>query len=380
MTVPRVGIVGGAGQIGSALLKTLNTDCKLAVFGICRSNVSAARLASQGLRVRIAHTENAVQLAESTRDLDILVNCALPRYRPCKTIGANHRLANSLAVACAGKYLIHLSSVAVYGDFIPAHKELFRNPQPDSFYGRQKLQMESLLLTLANKHSMKCMILRIGHVYGAECRWSEAIFDMINDGFRLPFDGQLLSNAIGIKNLIAGIQAALFGELRQATFNLTDAPQTTWRDVFDLHSQASGHPAVEPLSHRESEDLFRDRKRWSRTGMTARIAWETLRWAKRLPASYIASVPTLKSMTQWAVAQTGSETLDAKLWAVYCKRVASGIDANAKPEIHPTFLSEPAPGPCLSYEGSGVTENLAALQAWHHAISEPDANGWRSIQ
>lgn len=376
----RVGIVGGAGQIGIALLKALNSDRELMVFGICRSKVSAARVASQDLQVRVAHTENAAQLAEATRDLDIVVNCALPRYGPAKTFGANQRLANSLARACASKYLIHLSSVAIYGDFIPGDEALFCHPHPDTSYGRQKLQMESLLLTFAKKHSMKCMILRVGHVYGAECRWSEAIFDLVKEGFRLPFDGQLLSNAIGITNLIAGIRTALLKEPRQATFNLTDAPQTTWREVFDLHSQASGHPAVEPLSHFESEHRFQDRKKWAGTGTTARIALETWRWVKRLPASYIASVPTLKAMMQSAAGQTRSQALEARLWAVYCKRVASGIDASAAPIILPIFLSEPVPGPCLSYAGSGIAENFAALRAWHHMISVPNANAWGSIQ
>lgn len=374
MNGPRVGIVGGAGHVGSALLKTLNTAYGVTAFGICRNSLSAARVASQGMPVRIAKTDDAAQLAETTKDLDILVNCALPQYRPSKTLVANQRLADSLVRASVGKYLIHLSSVAVYGDFIPGRSSLFDNPRPDTLYGRQKLQMEHSLRTLAKKLHTNCSILRIGHVYGAELLWSEVIFDLIKkEGFRLPFNGQLPSNAISITNLIAGIRELLFGRPVQATLNVVDSPQMTWRDIFDLHSQASGNCAVKSLNQIESEQLFREHKRWSETGTTARVVRETLRWAMHLPGSYVASVPTFKAMSQWAVAKIGSERLDAKLWAVYCKRFACRTQPNAAPHFPLIFISEHVPGPCLSYKSTNPAQSAAALQVWHDAISAPHA-------
>jgi nucleoside-diphosphate-sugar epimerase len=381
MNAPRVGIVGGAGHVGSALLKTLNTHCRLTAFGICRNSVSAARVAAQGMQVRIAPTDNATQFAETTKDLDVLVNCALPQYRPSKTFIANQRLADSLVRACVGKHLIHLSSVAVYGDFIPGRSSLFDNPKPDTLYGRQKLQMEYFLRTLAKKHSVKCTILRVGHVYGAELPWSEAIFDLIKkEGFRLPFDGQLPSNAVWIANLIAGIRELLLSDPAPAIFNLIDAPQTTWRDIFDLHSRASGSCVVKALNPHESERRFRRCKKWAETGMTARLLRETCRWAMQLPASYIASVPTFRALSQWVVARIGSERLDDKLWAFQCKHFASGIRTDPAPDIPLIFTSEHVPGPCLNYQGKSPTESLAALQAWYDAISAPPTIAQMSIR
>jgi nucleoside-diphosphate-sugar epimerase len=375
MSALRVGIIGGAGQVGSALLKVLNSDGELSAFGICRNRVSAARVASQGLPVRIAQTDNAVELSEATRDLDVLVNCALPLYKPSKTSASNQRLASSLATACAGKRLVHLSSVAVYGDFIPGSRVLFDHPRPDTTYGRQKLQMEHLLRKLAKKHSMKCTILRVGHVYGAELRWSETFFDLIKNGdFRLPFDGEIPSNAVWIKNLTAGIREVLINKPVQDTFNLIDSPQTTWREIFDLHSEACGSPTVKPLSQFESKRLSLEAKRRGQTGIAARLILETLAWVKHLPASYIASVPAFKAMSQWAVARVGSERLDARLWAVYCSYLAPRIEANSGPPILPILLSEPIPGPCLSYQGTAAIEYLAALQDWHNVISTPQVN------
>lgn len=375
----RIGIVGGAGQVGSALLKAFNADCGLSAFGICRNSVSAARIAYQGMPVRIVQTDNAELLAEATRDLDALVNCALPAYQPSKTSAANHRLANSLAAACAGKHLVHLSSVAVYGEFIPGNRALFDNPRPDTPYGRQKLQMEQLLRTLAKKNAMKCTILRVGHVYGPELRWSEDIVDFIRtEGFHLPFDGHLPSNGVWIRNLITAIREVLLKK-PDATLNLTDIPQSTWRGIFDLHSEASGNPVVGPLNKLESEQYFRERKSRAQSGLAARLARETWSWVKHLPTSYNASVPGFKAMILWAVSKIGSERLDARLCAVNYKYLASRVEANMVPGLFPLLLSEPAPGPYLQYQSSSSARCMEDLQVWHDAISVPMAS-WSRTQ
>ena len=372
MKALKVGIVGGAGQVGSALLKALNKDVELLAFGICRNSVSGARVASQGLQVRIARTDDAEQLTEATRDLDVLVNCALPQYSPSKTSAANHRLATALAAACAGKHLVHLSSVAVYGDFIPSKKTLFEHPNPDTAYGRQKLQMEQLLRRLAKKHSARCTILRVGHVYGPQLRWSEAIFDLTrSEGFRLPFDGQIPSNGVAITNLIAGIRSVLVNEPKQTTINLTDFPQTSWRTLFDLHAQAAASSKVKPLNKFDSEWLAANAKRKGQAGLLTRLVRESGAWLKQLPASYISSVPAFKALAQRAVAGIGSETLDARLWAFYSRHFSRGAEQAIDFDIMPVLFSEPVPGPCLTYESSPPAEMLADLKLWHDSISSP---------
>jgi nucleoside-diphosphate-sugar epimerase len=368
----RVGIVGAAGQVGLALLKDLNRDGEFSAFGICRNRVSSARVASIGLPVRTVETDNSAQLIDATRDLDVLVNCALPQYQPSKTSAANLRLAESLTASCAGKHLLHLSSVAVYGEFLSSRERLFVDPKPDTSYGRQKLQMEQLLRKLSKKHSAKCTILRVGHVYGPQLRWSEALFDLVKtENFRLPFDGQLPSNAVWIKNLIAGIRYALISGSTQGTLNLVDTPQSTWREVFDLHSHACGCPPVAALDKFESQRSYLNAKKRSEVGIAARFAHETWAWIKHLPASYVASVPSFKAISQRLVAKIGSERLDSKLYASYCRHLSHRDDSQSTPAILPLLLSEPIPGQYLAYEGKSPVECGTALISWHDAISSP---------
>lgn len=377
MKTLKVGVVGGAGRIGTALMKALHADSRFAVFGVCRNSMSAARLVCQGLQARVARTDDGLRLTEATSDLDVLVNCAIPLYGPARTSAAIQRLANSLAVAAAGKHLIHLSSVGVYGDFISNDKALFEDPNPDTTYGRQKLQKENLLRTLSKKHSAKCTILRVGHVYGTELPWSSSILALMKkDGFRLPFDGQRLSNAVWITNLTAAIRELILNQpvpprLDVTVLNLTDMPQTTWRDIFDLHSEVSDYPTVLPLLPSESERLLRETKKWAETGMGGRLAHETWRWIKHLPGSYIASVPTFKEISQWASSKIVSESLDARLRASNSRRAVRGIVMSSTPGVMPALLSEPVPGPSLAYQAVSPQSGLAELRGWYDAISMP---------
>jgi hypothetical protein len=95
------------------------------------------------------------------------------------------------------------------------------------------------------------------------------------------------------------------------------------------------------------------------------------RWMRHLPSSFVGSVPAFKEVVRLTVEKIGSERLEAKLWAVYYRLFARVIGASPLPVIHPLFLSEPVPGPSLSYEACSLTAGFAALQAWHDAISDP---------
>src|ERR1700761_7565 len=64
-----VGIVGAAGQVGSALLKELTIGGEFSAVGICRNRVSSARVEALGLPVRTVDTGNPDALKEATRDV-----------------------------------------------------------------------------------------------------------------------------------------------------------------------------------------------------------------------------------------------------------------------------------------------------------------------
>jgi len=368
----RVGVLGAGGQVGLAVLRGLCEDGGISAVGICRNRVSSLRVASHGLKVRTTQTDDAKSLAESTRDLDALVNCALPQYGPSKTSLANRRLANALATACAKRHLVHLSSVAVYGDFISSEPTLFRSPRPDTAYGRQKLEMETLLRKFARSQRANCTILRVGHVYGPELRWSETILSLINDThFHLPFDGRRPSNAIAISNLIEAVREVLLASDADATFNLTDSPQTPWRELFDMHARASSTKFVRALRSSDSEAMAEQYRKWSQTGLFSRWVRESARWFLQLPGSYLTAVPSIKAFAQRAIATFGSENLDARLWALYCRHLAPHTNPCPFSNIHPLFFSDAVPGPHLEYHPAHPAKITSGLSDWYSVAFTP---------
>jgi hypothetical protein len=218
--------------------------------------------------------------------------------------------------------------------------------------------------------SGKCTILRVGHVYGPELRWSESLFDLIQrHRFRLPFDGRRASNAVAISNLVEAVREVLLSTPSANTLNVTNLPQTTWRELFDLHAEACVSPFVGSLPSSESEDFTRIYRQRARTGTLSRFVKETMSWALHLPGSYIAAVPTIKTFAQQAVALIGNEELDSKMWALYSRTLAPPIGAGSGAVVEPVFFSGPMPGPSVQYHGGTHTELVPALRSWYEAMS-----------
>src|ERR1035438_1592793 len=101
--------------------------------------------------------------------------------------------------------------------------------------------------------------------------------------------------------------------------------------------------------------------------MAARFVRETWVWIKHLPASYVSSVPTFKAISQRVVAKIGSERLDSRLYAGYCRHLSRRDDSQSAPAILPLLLSEAVPGPYLAYEGTSSVGCLPALVSWYDA-------------
>src|SRR5581483_11591308 len=128
---------------------------------------------------------------------DAVVNCAFASSGGFRA----SRLANlSLIQAVLShrniKSYVHLSSIAVYGRLANG-KSSFKDPQPATAYGREKEIHERHVLSAAPHSSTKRVIIRLGHVYGAEQMMSRFIFESIAmPSFRLPFGGEGVSNCV----------------------------------------------------------------------------------------------------------------------------------------------------------------------------------------
>jgi hypothetical protein len=234
--------------------------------------------------------------------------------------------------------------------------------------------MEKLLCGHAKKYSVTCMIIRVGHVYGPEMNWSQVFVDLLqNQSLQLPFGGSLASNAVSISNVVAALRQHLAKDSWPAVANLTNQPQSSWREIFDLHAEASNFPPAGSLGTAQSQVLAQYYKKWADTGLPARIVSETWSWLKGLPSSLIASVPSLKDLFSLVLHQIASDPLESRLKAAY-HAVARKHDRAYTPGILPYFVSEPMPGQYLRYNGNRPFEDLPALRKWCQIILNPAAS------
>ncbi len=364
----RIAVLGASGQVGLALVRRLALRSRIAVTGVCRSALSATRCAQAGVEVLVPSDPGPAGLAQALSAFDVVVNCALPGQGPTRNARENEALAQALCGVGSQTAVLHLSSIAVYGNAFLAGHTRFASPCPGDRYGREKLAMEHRLRRLARERGVCLWICRLGHVWGPELNWSRILLRLAADpDFRLAFDGMKPSNAIYLENIAAAVVDLAARRPLSQTWNLVDFPQRPWRELFDLHSQAAGRSPVAPMPAAGYASLAADRGR----GLASGVVLDLARWAKGLPSSLIASTPALQAVAENLLARLQSEQLESRLKALYWQAVAR----QRQPCVPPRgplacMLSDAVPGRSLEYSGAAFTIDLPALATFADAISQ----------
>jgi nucleoside-diphosphate-sugar epimerase len=372
--IARVAILGASGQVGLSLVRRLAAQPGCAVTGICRSPLSATRVAHTGAEVVVPTEPGSAALAEALGEFDVVVNCALPGQGPARNARENAALAEALIGVGRRTAVLHLSSVAVYGNAFIAGATSFTRPCPEDRYGREKLAMERRLRRLAAARGVRLWIGRLGHVWGPELNWSRILLRLAADPeFRVPFDGMKPSNAIAIDNLAAAVAWLAARRPPAGTWNLVDRPQHSWRELLDLHSVAAGRLPVDSMSASESLDRYAQLCVGRGHGLAWSLATDLGRWLRALPASFVASSPALQGVAESLLARTKSAALESRLKAIYW-RATTRPRAAAPSGSLACMASDAVPGPCLEYSGAATKADLPALTAYADAISQPLAS------
>ncbi len=371
MNAMRVAVVGAGGHIGRTLLARLSSEPLVAARGICRNELTAAPLRVAGFDVRCGAVSVPSEAQKLLGDCEVVVNCASATALPGTARHEERGIVDGLVAVRGPRRLIHFSSVAVYGTCI-GDGTRFEHPRPDYPFGRDKLNLERYLRRKARSSSFaEVVVLRMGHVYGAEQWVSRFVFDQVErPGWRLPFDGRGASNAIHVKNVAAAVRTLVLGT-GGGTFNLFDSPQSTWRQVFDWNTSAIGAAPVPGLDDAESE---RVRAHFSRIARAPalQLAREVAAWGKSLPLSLAASSQQVRNCVLSLMSTLQSPRLEAR---VYKRYIGGHLAARPAPLAveQPWALSREAPGPCVDYSPELTAEDARAVARWHDGYSSPDA-------
>ncbi len=380
MTTPlRVGVTGATGQVGSRLVRHL-LEAGAEVVAAVRNPLGAALCDAVAPRcdIRVGSLTPGDGEAHVLGDCDVIVNCALESSGgvPRQAYTRNRALVDGLLRARSLKWLVHFSTVAVYGELITAAADDRRagsRPRPGSEYGRSKLAVERYAARRSRARGVRYTAIRLGHVYGAGIARSREVIDLSGTPrFALPFGGRRRSNAVHADSVGAAM-VRLLGQSAAVpeVVGLAESART-WRDVFDWHTASLGRPPVPDMP--DAESLARRDAFLRRSPMR-----ETLDWMRGLPVKSLVRSPAIFDLALRALVRT-PPAMTAAVSGFNRRAGARSQIARADaatPAVAPLYLSDGMPGPFLDVpappaEGLGSErERVRELRAWYDLWRQP---------
>ncbi len=227
----RVAIIGASGFVGSSLTEYLLDNENYSITPFVHSSGGATSLAHRGLAAQRLDLLDLDSVETALRGFDYVVNCS----RGGKQVmldGLDNLLRASRKVGV--KKLVHLSSVAVYGD--PPHplstsENAPTEPLPDS-YGALKLLQDKKVQQAAAK-GLNAVILCPPNITGQYSDYLIGIINSIESGrFRLIDGGCHAVNIVDVLNLSACIVSALVSNVTDGRrLFVCESADVTWHEL-----------------------------------------------------------------------------------------------------------------------------------------------------
>jgi nucleoside-diphosphate-sugar epimerase len=372
-------VTGATGQVGSRLLRHLRA-AGFEVVAAVRNPLGAALCdaIAPDCEIRVGSLVPDEGQPHVLDDCDVIVNCAIESSGgiPRQAYTRNRALIDGLLKAKSLKWLVHFSTVAVYGELITKASDEARTrlrPHPGSEYGRSKLFVERYASQRARTRGVRYTAIRLGHVYGAGIARSREIIELARTpGFELPFGGRLPSNAIHADNVGAAIVRALKDGLAQEVYGLCEASRT-WRDVFDWHTACLGLPPVHDMP--EADSTARREAILRKSPVR-----ETMAWLRGLPIKSLVRSPAMFDMALRTLVKTPASITKAVSdinRRTGARAQVARVNAAAAHDVPALYLSDGMPGPFVDLPAAAAgglgsdMERARELREWHELWRHP---------
>ncbi len=243
-------VTGASGFVGQGLLRTLQQ--RSIPFR------ATSRRGGDGL-FAVGDLDGATDWSAALEGVDVVVHLAavnqnvvegspavLAQYRSVNVEGTIN-LARQAAAAGVRRF-VFLSSIKANGEATTrgAPFTATATPDPQSDYGRTKLEAERLLLALGASSTMQVVVIRSPLVYGPGMRGSfQALVRLVQRGLPLPFASiDNRRSMVYLENLTDLIVTAVnHPDAAGATFMVADAKSPSTPELVRMIAAASGSSA-----------------------------------------------------------------------------------------------------------------------------------------
>ncbi len=367
----RIAVTGANGQIGRYLAARLADSAAAQVVAVCRNRVGAGMLSGLPCETRVGSLSQPAAAQTTIGDCDTVVHCALAGGSSGPARAENLAMIGAIAAIPRVKTLIYLSSIAVYSSCIEGGVNRFEAPRPDTTYGRDKLACEKAALRALRGPGRRCVILRLGHVYGAYTAWSRHLLESAQAiGFTLPFSGQLPSNAIRIDRVGDGIVRLLHDPTSAGIYNLADQPLRSWAGLYQWHTGAAEIPAAAAMAAAQS---CRNRKAiiGAKRHPLIRAVQELMRAWGSLRLGLVSGSPSIRALAESAFTHLPMAWQEPIRFAYQKAAAAADIKAAASstPLIEAWLYSDCMPGRQLELPADcAEAQQRELLAAWSRTL------------
>jgi nucleoside-diphosphate-sugar epimerase len=240
-------VIGANGFVGRRVVRHLATASGFRPIAAVRRLTSGG---TDGVEMRVCDATDPASVAAAIAGCGFAVNCVAGN---AETMLAATRNLCAAAQAAGLRRVVHLSSMAVYGQATGLVDEARSLDAGGGWYGQAKFACEALMASFTDAGG-EGVILRPGCIHGPQSeQWTGRIGRLLQQGRigDLGAAGDGLCNLVHVDDVAAAVVAALErpGIAGQA-FNLGDPDPGTWNQYFISFARAIGATPVRRISGR----------------------------------------------------------------------------------------------------------------------------------
>jgi nucleoside-diphosphate-sugar epimerase len=321
----KVAVLGAGGLVGGTLVRRLIRDGRAEVRACVRNPANAWSLIGLGVPLTTSDLRDRSSISGAIDGCTHVVNCALGDDRHLRECMEN------LVLSCKTsgiRRLVHLSSVAVYGEPPPPESaEESAVPQARrGTYGWQKLQQDEVAFR-AHRSGLSTAVLCLPHVTGPGSRFLLSLIRELGSGQFAFIDGGrhpvVMADVENVAEAICAAMVAPGVDGRRMFIN--DGPAQPWSSLV---------AALAPMAGIDAAGI-------------PRLTTETVRGHHEHRLSPIAAIRQMTSIPE--VRRILSKTsLGSDAWLIRM------IKRAAKRRIAPTTMLRPGPASTLQVPPSGL--------------------------